>query len=236
VKGEVRLDVKENPTTDLRDAWITLYAINEKGQTVATKKVHVTQKGAIAGVFDGITYIGINYNGKVHYSDPTTQEDRQGYYVFQGKDNAGWTKYGFISAGGKVDVSYSGNKAFLKINFEHESIQGSINIYNLTYHVDIVIDNISDIKNAIITKLEATAIGEYSVEGTSTPYLLYKEIISASNIPLQSKGGADGKRKDGVIINKCEASYLQRGFVGISEWSSYMIDDSDNNVHVTFYY
>ena len=234
------LQVTADPNTgDARTGTVTLYALNEQNEEVATFDLKVQQKGREKGEYDlsKCKYITIEMTIKAHFTGVWDSDQNDMNIVVKFPENF-WITPGYLEDSGhtKTTVNYNGTGAHMECFCENDTTSSSwMGTSRLQRYYKVTLD-IDDIASGKITNL--TAECNYDDLNTASEALggnvehgWSKEKMSASNIPLPGKSGsAKGNKSTGTTINSCTREHK-------SGWMDYkysLLSSDDYEIIVTF--
>lgn len=229
----ITLTADPNPTSDPREGYIEVYARNENKENVSEPIViPIKQKAKAAEIFDNLKNISVSFKTTMHYyGNGKTGVD---YYDEDKSTGRSFPAYGFEDKQKKdIKVTYSGNTAHIEGSWTYDFIRDDQRYKHETV-IKMDITNFNDIKNAVITNLSAEELHQYyySKNGGWELSIWEKGSISASNIPMKNKYGAEGTNKNGAVLNDC----FDEGLDGWHRYTWTFLPNQDFSVSVSFSY
>lgn len=231
--NKITVTAEPNPTSEPREGSMTLYARNENKENVSEPIViPIKQKAKAAEIFDNLKNISVSFKTTMHYyGNGKTGVD---YYDEDKSTGRSFPAYGFEDKQKKdIKVTYSGNTAHIEGSWTYDFIRDDQRYKHETV-IKMDITNFNDIKNAVITNLSAEELHQYyySKNGGWELSIWEKGSISASNIPMKNKYGAEGTNKNGAVLNDC----FDEGLDGWHRYTWTFLPNQDFSVSVSFSY
>ncbi len=191
-KNELTVTADPNPTSDPREGYLEIYALNEKNEKVSEPvTIKVTQKGATSSTtkYKWVKFVNVEFKGTVHIksNDHTPEEWDDTWSTSIPRTISKQTMEG---NGLKVDVSDSGSLVKITKNLEYSPDHN-----HWIYKAEIYID---PVKN-LITSLYVYEKFWLSTGNGDQPQVL---TLRAENIPLEKEKSGTGTKVKGTILNE----------------------------------
>lgn len=237
VKDDATFQVTaEANTSDARTGTVTVYALNEKNEEVATFDLKVQQKGREKGEYDlsKCKYMTIEMTIKAHYTGTWESGQNDVNITVKFPENY-WITPSYLADSGhtKTTVNYNGTGAHLECICENDTTWSWFGTHKLERYYKITMD-IDDIVSGKITSLTAECNYDYLINGEwgNTEHSWSKEKLTASNIPLPNKAGKSvGNKSTGTTIDSCTRENKQSVAV---DYKYSMLSSDDYEIIVKF--
>ena len=191
-KNEITVTADPNPTSDPREGYLEIYALNENNEKVSKPvTIKVTQKSATSAAtkYKWVKFVNVEFKGTVHIksNDHTPEEWDDTWSTSIPRTIS---KQTMEENGLKVDVSDSGS--LVKIT---KTLEYSPDHNHWIYKAEIYID---PVKN-LITSLYVYEKFWLSTGNGDQPQVL---TLRAENIPLEKEKSGTGTKVKGTILNE----------------------------------